>query len=35
MNIARLSIDKQILTWMIILACLFGGVWAFFCAGSA
>ncbi|MAS41568.1 MAG: MFS transporter [Rhodobacteraceae bacterium] len=29
MNIARLSIDKQILTWMIILTCLLGGIWGF------
>jgi multidrug efflux pump subunit AcrB len=29
MNIARASIDKPIITWMIMLACLFGGVWGF------
>jgi len=33
MNIARLSIDKQILSWMIILICLLGGVWGFFNLG--
>ena len=29
MNIARLSIDRPIYTWIIILACLFGGFWGF------
>ena len=33
MNIARLSIDKQILTWIIILTCLLGGIWGFFSLG--
>lgn len=29
MNIARTSIEKPILTWIIILGCLFGGLWGF------
>lgn len=29
MNIARASIDKPILTWIIMLICLFGGIWGF------
>lgn len=29
MNIARLSIEKQILSWMIVLIFLFGGIWGF------
>ena len=29
MNIARASIDKPILTWIVILISLFGGVWGF------
>ncbi|MCF2870927.1 efflux RND transporter permease subunit [Octadecabacter sp. G9-8] len=29
MNIARASIDKPILTWMVILISLFGGIWGF------
>ncbi|WP_324753287.1 efflux RND transporter permease subunit [Roseovarius sp. Pro17] len=29
MNIARASIEKPILTWILILGCLFGGLWGF------
>ncbi|MEM6987865.1 MAG: efflux RND transporter permease subunit, partial [Pseudomonadota bacterium] len=29
MNIARLSIDRPIYTWIIILSCLLGGLWGF------
>ncbi len=29
MNIARASIDKPILTWLVILGCLLGGLWGF------
>lgn len=29
MNIARASIDKPILTWIVILISLFGGIWGF------
>ncbi|WP_026479986.1 efflux RND transporter permease subunit [Ahrensia sp. 13_GOM-1096m] len=29
MNIARASIEKPILTWLVILGCLFGGLWGF------
>ncbi|MGR3500624.1 MAG: efflux RND transporter permease subunit [Limimaricola soesokkakensis] len=29
MNIARASIEKPILTWLLILSCLFGGIWGF------
>ncbi|WP_370158920.1 efflux RND transporter permease subunit [Limimaricola soesokkakensis] len=29
MNIARASIEKPILTWLLILGCLFGGIWGF------
>jgi len=29
MNIARASIDKPILTWILILICFFGGIWGF------
>lgn len=29
MNIARASIDKALLTWILILGCLFGGIWGF------
>lgn len=29
MNIARASIEKPILTWIVILGCLFGGLWGF------
>ncbi len=33
MNIARLSIDRPILTWIVILGCLLGGIWGFFSLG--
>ncbi len=33
MNIARASIDKPILTWIVILICLFGGIWGFLSLG--
>ena len=29
MTIARASIEKPILTWLLILGCLFGGIWGF------
>ncbi len=29
MNIARASIDRPIFTWIIMLTCLFGGIWGF------
>ncbi|MEM9428357.1 MAG: efflux RND transporter permease subunit [Pseudomonadota bacterium] len=29
MNIARASIDMPIITWLIMLGCLFGGIWGF------
>jgi multidrug efflux pump subunit AcrB len=29
MNIARISIDRPLLTWIIILGCLLGGLWGF------
>lgn len=29
MNIARASIDKALLTWILILGCLLGGLWGF------
>ncbi len=33
MNIARASIDRPILTWLVILGCLLGGIWGFFTLG--
>jgi multidrug efflux pump subunit AcrB len=33
MNIARAAIDRPILTWLVILICLFGGTWGFFDLG--
>ncbi|MCY4180338.1 MAG: efflux RND transporter permease subunit, partial [Litoreibacter sp.] len=33
MTIARASIDKPILTWLVILGCLLGGIWGFFSLG--
>lgn len=33
MNIARASIDKPVLTWIIILINLFGGIWGFYTLG--
>lgn len=29
MNIARASIEKPLMTWLVILGCLFGGLWGF------
>jgi multidrug efflux pump subunit AcrB len=29
MNIARASIDRPITIWLVILTCLFGGIWGF------
>lgn len=29
MDIARISIDRPIYTWLLILICLFGGIWGF------
>ena len=33
MNIARISIEKPIFTWLLILTCLFGGIWSFTALG--
>ena len=33
MSIARASIDKSLLTWILILACFFGGIWGFMTMG--
>ena len=33
MNIATASIDRPILTWLIILGALLGGIWGFFALG--
>jgi multidrug efflux pump subunit AcrB len=33
MNIARAAIDRPILTWLVMLICLFGGTWGFFDLG--
>lgn len=33
MDIARASIDRPVTTWIIILVCLFGGIWGFFSLG--
>ncbi|MEM7721656.1 MAG: efflux RND transporter permease subunit [Pseudomonadota bacterium] len=33
LSIARGSIDKPILTWLVILICLFGGIWGFLSLG--
>lgn len=33
MTIARTSIEKPILTWILILICLLGGIWGFFSLG--
>ncbi|SLN44125.1 Cobalt-zinc-cadmium resistance protein CzcA [Roseovarius albus] len=33
MNIARFSIDKPLITWLIMLGCLLGGIWGFFSLG--
>ena len=29
MNIARASIDKALITWIVMLGCLLGGIWGF------
>lgn len=33
MSIARLSIERPIYTWIVMLICLFGGIWGFFNLG--
>lgn len=33
MNIARASIEKPLYTWLIMLICLFGGIWGFYSLG--
>jgi multidrug efflux pump subunit AcrB len=33
-QLARLSIEKPVLTWLIVLACLFGGWWGFETVGG-
>ncbi|MBF9033996.1 AcrB/AcrD/AcrF family protein [Rhodobacterales bacterium HKCCE2091] len=33
MSIARSSIDRPLLTWLLMLFCLFGGMWGFFSIG--
>ena len=33
MSVARASIDKPILTWLLMLACIFGGLWGFLTLG--
>ncbi|MGB3407729.1 MAG: efflux RND transporter permease subunit [Jannaschia sp.] len=33
MNIARAAIDRPLLTWLVMLICLFGGTWGFFDLG--
>lgn len=33
MNIARASINTPVTTWLIMLICLFGGIWGFFSLG--
>ncbi len=33
MNIAKASIDRPIITWLIILGALLGGIWGFFALG--
>ena len=29
MSIARASIDKALITWLLMLGCLLGGIWGF------
>ena len=29
MNIARAAIDKALLTWILVIGCLLGGLWGF------
>ena len=33
MSIARAAIDRSLFTWLIILGCIFGGLWGFFSLG--
>ncbi|MDJ1016496.1 MAG: efflux RND transporter permease subunit [Paracoccaceae bacterium] len=33
MSIARASIDRPLFTWLIMLACIFGGIWGFLTLG--
>ncbi|MEM8804240.1 MAG: efflux RND transporter permease subunit, partial [Pseudomonadota bacterium] len=33
MSIARASIDRPLFTWLIILGCVFGGIWGFYSLG--
>ena len=33
MDIARTAIDRPVQTWLIILACLLGGLWAMLTLG--
>ncbi|MEM9707188.1 MAG: efflux RND transporter permease subunit [Pseudomonadota bacterium] len=33
MSIARASIDRPLLTWLIVLGCIFGGIWGFLTLG--
>ena len=33
MSIARAAIDRSLLTWILILACIAGGIWGFFSLG--
>jgi multidrug efflux pump subunit AcrB len=33
-NLARVSIEKPVVTWLIILACLLGGIWGFNTVGQ-
>jgi multidrug efflux pump subunit AcrB len=33
MNIARAAIDRPLITWLVMLICLFGGTWGFFNLG--
>lgn len=33
MNIARFSINAPVTTWIVMLVCLFGGIWGFFSLG--
>lgn len=34
MDIARLSIERALYTWILILVCLFGGIWGFLTVGK-
>ena len=33
-NLARMSIEKPVISWLIILACLLGGIWGFNTVGQ-